>query len=314
MDIRQQVTDDIVAAMEKGTPPWHKGWAPNQLHFNASSGQEYKGINQVILGAQSHSDPRWMTCKQVDEIGGLQVRKGERGVRIVKLIQVDRKRAHCNDCAANIVAEERGQALIMKFFTVFNAGQIDGLAPMPDRERAPGLLPAERVEAVLFGLQDTGLRLNFMGSAPAYYPRTDEIRISVASTFHSLDDFHASLLHEATHASGHPKRLARLHLEAQSGSAEYAREELRAELATAIMTGIVGLPPGPSMIESHMAYLTRWLEALRRDKGEIFRAAADAQKICDYLSKCALSADMVHPERPVQEPGQERNMTCQPLI
>ena len=309
MDIRQQITDEIIAAIEKGTPPWRKGWTSGELAFNASSGQAYKAINQVILGMQATSDPRWMTYKQAESMG-VQVRKGEHGVRVVKMIEMERSQADRESRAADgggeVLAVEGRKALVMKAYTVFNANQIEGMAPL--RKRETSIEPAEVVEAVVWGLQDTGLKLNFGGNQPAYFPRTDEIRIPVATDFHSLEDFHATLLHESAHASGHPKRLARLHLDARFGSPEYAREELRAELASAMMSGLVGLPPGPSMIESHAAYLANWLTVVRSDKGEIFKAAADAQKICDYLSERALQVSLT------QQANERRKDSIEPLF
>ena len=63
-----------------------------------------------------------------------------------------------------------------------------------------------------------------------------------ASEFTSLEDFHATLLHEAAgHATGHPKRLARLHMDARLGSPEYVREELRADLGRGLLGCSVAL-------------------------------------------------------------------------
>lgn len=292
MDIRQQISDTIISrlekAMDEGVPPWSKSWSSGQLAFNASSGKVYQGINQLILGMQPHGDPRYLTYKQAEHLG-LQVRRGERGVRIIKLVEVEGKRAkQAAGTEGEVVAEENGKALVLKSFTVFNSSQIDGMAPMPAREC--DVQPAEAVEAIVWGLQDDGMKLNFGHYQPAYDMRRDEIRIPNVEQFHSLDDFHSTILHECAHASGNIKRLARPHMHARFGSAEYSREELRAELASAFMQGLVGLPPGPSMIESHASYLSSWLEVLRGDKGEIFRAAADAQRICDYLSERALQA------------------------
>ena len=187
--------------------------------------------------------------------------------------------------------EDGAKALIMRPYSVFNASQIDGMAPMPSREC--DITCTDVVEQIIFSLQRTGLKVNFgQGFQPAYYPRTDEVRIPPASEFTSLEDFHATLLHEAAgHATGHPKRLARLHMDAQFGSPEYAREELRAELVSSMMQGVIGLPPGPTMIAQHSAYLASWLQALKNDKNEIFRAAADAQKICDYVSKLTVDSE-----------------------
>lgn len=70
---------------------------------------------------------------------------------------------------------------------------------------------------------------------------------------------------------------------ARFGSELYAKEELRAELASAMLCGQIGLSMGQSHIDSHTAYVSSWMDALRRDKREIFKAAADAQRICDYL-------------------------------
>ncbi|NHZ81574.1 DUF1738 domain-containing protein [Massilia sp. CCM 8695] len=290
MDIRQQITDDIIKAMVSGTPPWRKSWSSGCLHLNASSGQIYKGINQVVLGMQGQGDPRWLTYKQAEYMG-LQVRKGERGTQIVKMVEINRRQAAQEaDAGADLLAEDSTKALIMRAYTVFNASQIDGMAPMPAREC--NITCADAVEQIIFALQRTGLKVNFgQGFQPAYYPRTDEVRIPPASEFSSLEDFHATLLHEAAgHSTGHPKRLARLHMDARFGSSEYAREELRAELVSSMMQGVIGLPPGPTMIAQHSAYLASWLQALKNDKNEIFRAAADAQKICDYVGKLAVEA------------------------
>lgn len=293
MDIRQQITDSIVLAIENGgIPPWRKGWVSGMPHFNASSGQGYHGINQLLLGMQPYTDARWLTYKQAEHMG-LQVRKGEKGTRIVKMVEVDRNRAKAAAAQdGEILAEDDKRALVMKAYTVFNASQIDGMAPMPERQT--DIQPAEAVEAIIFGLQEEAggrLKLNFGGNQPAYYPRTDEIRIPPASQFLSIEDFQGTLLHEAAHATGHPKRLARLHMDARFGSAEYGREELVAELTAAMTLATIGLPPSPTCMQSHTAYIASWLEVLRRDKQEIFRAAAQAQKACDYLQEMALKAE-----------------------
>lgn len=313
MDIKQQITDDIISRLEKaideGVSPWSKSWSSGQPPFNASSGQPYRGANFLILllHMQAHGgDARHLTYKQAQHMG-LQVRRGEHGIRIVKLVEVERKHARqAAGADGEVVAEEGGKALVLKAYTVFNASQIDGMAPMPAREC--DVQPAEAVEAIVWGLQDDGMKLNFGHYQPAYDMKRDEIRIPNVEQFHSLEDFHATLLHECAHASGKATRLARPHMHARFGSVEYSREELRAELASAFMQGIVGLPPSQTMIESHASYLSSWLEVLRNDKNEIFRAAADAQRICDYLSECALKA------RPRDNPKGSPEVEPEPVL
>ena len=293
MDIRAQITADIIAEMEKpgGVPPWRKSWSSGGLHFNASSGQTYKGINQLILGMQSQSDLRWLTYKQAEHMG-LQVRKGERGTHIVKMVEVNRRQAAKEaEAGGEVLAEDGTKALVMKAYTVFNASQIDGMAPMPEREC--NVSCADAVEQIIFGLQNTGLKVNFgQGFQPCYLPRTDEVRIPPVGEFDSLEDFHATLLHEAAgHGSQAVKRLAMMSSDLpRFGSAEYARLELIAELVSAQLGAQLALPMGPSLIASHAGYLTSWLLVLKGDKNEIFKAAANAQKICDYVTKLAVEA------------------------
>ena len=298
MDIRQQITADIVAEMEKpgGVPPWRKSWSSLGPPCNASSGAAYRGINFFILTmaasvANLGGDPRWLTYKQAEYMG-LQVRKGEKGTRIVKMVEVSRREAAREALAdGEVLAEDGTNALVMKAYTVFNASQIDGMAPMPMREC--NVSCADAVEQIIFGLQNTGLKVNFgQGFQPCYMPRTDEVRIPPVGEFDSLEDFHATLLHEAAgHGSQAMKRLAMMSSDVpRFGSAEYARLELIAELVSAQLGAQLGLPMGPSLIASHAGYLASWLQVLKGDKNEIFKAAANAQKICDYVTKLAVEA------------------------
>ena len=64
------------------------------------------------------------------------------------------------------------------------------------------------------------------------------------------------------------------------GSHAYAQEELRAELTSCFVGAELGLPCD---IPNHANYLASWVRKLKEDKREIFRAAADAQRIADYL-------------------------------
>jgi antirestriction protein ArdC len=65
------------------------------------------------------------------------------------------------------------------------------------------------------------------------------------------------------------------------GSHDYAREELCAEISTYLVAAELNL--ADCDFNNSAAYLASWLEKLRSDRKEIFRAAADAQRIADYL-------------------------------
>lgn len=133
-----------------------------------------------------------------------------------------------------------------------------------------------------------GVTVQYGGGQPAYAPLADAVRMPMPDRFLTSQDYAATMLHELSHASGHQSRLNRLNLYARFGSEEYAREELRAELASALLGAQLGVPMASTMMESHASYLANWLTVLKRDKNEIFRAAADAQKIADYLGQWAI--------------------------
>ena len=51
IDLYQDVTDRIVAAIEAGTPPWVKPWSVSDFRpRNAKTQRPYRGVNNVLLG------------------------------------------------------------------------------------------------------------------------------------------------------------------------------------------------------------------------------------------------------------------------
>jgi antirestriction protein ArdC len=76
-------------------------------------------------------------------------------------------------------------------------------------------------------------------------------------------------------------------LHAGWGSPEYAREELRAEMASAFMQMDLGFALTEEGMkehtEQHAAYVQSWLERLKKDYREFYQATQDAVKISDYV-------------------------------
>jgi antirestriction protein ArdC len=66
-----------------------------------------------------------------------------------------------------------------------------------------------------------------------------------------------------------------------TGIANYAREELVAELGAAFLCADLQISLTPRA--DHAEYIASWLEVLRQDKRAIFQAAATAQRATDYL-------------------------------
>ena len=108
----------------------------------------------------------------------------------------------------------------------------------------------------------------------------DSIHLPPQRAFKDAASYYGTALHE--HWSGHPSRLDRptLNESYRFGDISYAKEELRAELASVFLAAERGIPHDP---EQHAAYVSSWINVLKQDKNEIFRAAHDASRAADFL-------------------------------
>lgn len=67
----------------------------------------------------------------------------------------------------------------------------------------------------------------------------------------------------------------------------------------------IGIGMAQEHFENHAAYMASWLQALKDDKNEIFRASADAQRACDYMREHAIKPRLkavLEPEIEVPQP------------
>ncbi|MGZ8907862.1 MAG: zincin-like metallopeptidase domain-containing protein, partial [Methylobacter sp.] len=279
------VAEKLIKQLEEGVAPWQRPWNPGEsgafLPYNPLTDNRYKGINSLYLLAQERDDQRWMTYKQATEAGA-QVRKGEKGTGIQYWKFVDE---HIKkDAAGKPLVDSDGKPVkeLVKlerprvfFATVFNAEQIDGLPPIQRKQQT--WYPIERAEGIL---ATCGVAIHYNGGGRAFYrPLTDSIHLPDKGQFPNAENFYATALHELGHSTGHPDRLNR-DLSHPFGSEGYAKEELRAEIASMILGDELGIGHDPSQ---HAAYIGSWIKALKDDPLEIFRAAADAEKIQHYV-------------------------------
>jgi antirestriction protein ArdC len=255
---------------------------------NPITDRNYRGGNAIQLLAtalqRGYGDPRWMTYKQASE-HGCQVRKGEKGTQIefweVKV--ANKKEGSPGDSPRD--GEERdGESkrdtrLIHRVYTVFNATQIDGVPEyQPKRPTLFQVVSSgERI------LENSGAKITHDQVDRAFYSRSsDSIHLPQKESFKAAAGYYGTALHELAHWTGHPSRLDRPSLNAsyRFGDTNYAKEELRAELASVFLAAERGIPHEP---EQHAAYVGSWIKALQQDKNEIFRAAHDASAATDYL-------------------------------
>ena len=212
-----------------------------------------------------------MTYKQAQSVGA-QVRRGEKGTlvqywKLTDQIAVkDERGKPLKDAEGNTVYRTV-QLEKPKVFSavVFNAEQIEGLPALA--VKAPDWDRHERAEAVL---KASGVEIRHDQADRAFYrPATDRIHLPARDSFKSADTYYATALHELAHASGHPSRLDR-DLAHPFGSVGYAKEELRAEIASLMIGDRLGIGHDPGQ---HAAYVKSWVQVLKEDPKEILRAS-----------------------------------------
>lgn len=285
MDIAQIITDRIISELEKGAAPWVKPWrtlkqAPGAgMPYNPSSGTIYRGINHFWLSMQPFATPWYVTFKQAQALGGT-VKAGQKGTPVVYW------NVHKKETKGENGEAETSSYAFVKSYWVFNVDQCEGLTlpempepPKADFDASPDVLALVDRLALAGGLTHAGDEAYFR-------PSTDAIVMPPLAAFKSAANYHATLLHEMTHATGHKSRLDRL-TPARFGAEGYAYEELVAELGAAMLCAHFGIDGDLR----HAAYIESWLKSLRNDKKFILSAAGKAQAALDYLVKADQAAD-----------------------
>jgi antirestriction protein ArdC/phage/plasmid primase-like uncharacterized protein len=281
----EQVAENLIEQLKKGVAPWQKPWKPGDLlaalPVNPTTGKRYRGINSLNLMSRAHTDPRWLTYKQAAALNA-QVRKDEKST-LVQYWKFTDERIKKDD-SGNPVLNNEGQPIKEQvrlerprvfYASVFNAEQVDNLPELDIK--APDWDPLERAEHIL---QASNAVIRHGEADNAFYrPSTDSIHLPHKHQFSTPDRYYATALHELGHWTGHELRLNR-DLAHPFGSEGYAKEELRAEIASMLLSGELGIGHDPGQ---HVAYVNSWIKALQEDPTEIFRAAADAEKIQDYV-------------------------------
>ena len=283
----EKAAEKIIEQLKKGVAPWQKGWDKPEGSdippYNPVTGTRYRGLNSFVLsseaGERGYADPRWMTYRGAKKAGA-QVRRGEKGVgveywKFPSKEQEDRVR---EAIAAGQQPEEL--KIIHRTYTVFNAEQIEGLPSLESELKKSNQWEAcERAECLL---QESGANIQHRGGNRAFYRRSEDlIVLPKQDQFHSLEAYYSTALHELGHWTGHKSRLDREELmKGGFGSPEYAKEELRAEMTSVTVNGMLRLPHDP---DSHASYVGSWIKTLQDNPNELRYAARDAGRMADYI-------------------------------
>ena len=291
--MREQIANRFIAALQEERIPWHQEWQNVIAPYNAVTGRGYRWLNYFWLACiamdKNYADPRWCTFNQAKD-KGWKVIKGEKGTRVEFWSMYDTKTK--KKLTPSQVEKLRDTLELSEFhdrvkpisnvFTVFNGEQLDGIPKLKVENRRL-FSTAELIELRDRLLKNMELRLREGGNEAFYSPTNDYVNMPMIEWFDGADGYMSTFLHESAHASGAKHRLNR-DLSGRFGSESYAKEELRAEIASAFTASATGIKYEQSpTIENHAAYIQNWIKVLENNPNELFAAINDAEKISDYL-------------------------------
>lgn len=309
----QRFAEMLIKRMEEMQKDWHKGWIGGGSMFGLPqniSGRTYEGSNAFLLflhtAENGYKAPVYMTYGQLYKEGA-HVLKGEKAVPVFKwgfsIKDKDGKKV-TEEEFDNMTDDEKKECKrrpFLKIYPEFNIDQTnmsevnkekyDAVISQFRKTDVPTITDGMYVNKAIDRMmekQEWVCKIQYdKEEKGAYYsPAKDIVVLPTKAQFRIHPDdpeecfkdgqeYYGTALHEMAHSTGHPSRLDRLK-PAAFGSPEYAKEELVAELTSAMVGNTLGFDRRIS--DNNVAYLQNWTSALRKEPKFIVTVMADVNK------------------------------------
>lgn len=312
----QKFSDMLIARMEQmKESKWKKGWTDGRTaQFGLPQnlvGRPYTGSNaflcQIHTTMEHYRMPVYLTIKQIRDAGGM-IKKGEHSIPIFKwdlrIKDKDGKKLSESDYR-NMTKEEQAECTVRPYLKVYNEWNIDQTnLEEVNKEKYDAILKRFKSEPIK---DEVGMYKNeafdnllkeqswvcpieyekFNESA-FYSPKRDQIVVPSKKQFNISNtpedvfkdgmEFYGTTIHEMAHSTGHESRLGRDGIVKidQFGSDQYAKEELVAELTSALIGNAMGFDS--RIRENNIAYLQNWIGALKKDPKFLKSVMSDVNK------------------------------------
>lgn len=290
-ELRKQLTDQILSALDEGVVPWKQPWSldPNcGRPLNGSTKRPYNGINLLLLALHNHRfrcDSRYFgTYRQWAAMGGqvmarpAAVPKGKWGCNIILFKPIIKTKTNGNG------EETEDKFCMMKQFCVFNIEQVEGDHLDHLRAGYAGNFtdPAVSIQEADELIANSGVDIFHGGNKAFYDPSIDAITMPHKHQFDGTT-YYETLFHEMCHAAEHPSRL---NWDRSEDGNSYAMGELVAEMGACFLCSELGIPFAEG-IDNHIAYVQGWAkklhDAVQIDPSFVMKASTQASKVTDYL-------------------------------
>ena len=291
-----QLADLLIDKIKQLQTDWKKPWFETTATIKNIQGRPYAGSNSMLLrlvcDALKWDYPVFTTFKMAKE-QNVSILKGSASVPIIfhkESYKHKDRNVYITPKEYEDLSQQDKQDYTKKVLTtyanVFNIAQTNIQEVRPDlfeevtkeyRETARDLTNSEenRIDELVRNQAWFCPIKTDLETGAHYNLKTNEIHITPKSRFLSDGLFHSTLLHEMTHSTGHSDLLDRL-TPTIFGSPEYGREELVAELGSALTGAHYDLPV--SLLEDHASYLKAWLKTLKEEPEFLHTVLGDASK------------------------------------
>jgi antirestriction protein ArdC len=232
----------------------------------------------------------YLTFKQIKERGG-SVKKGAKSRIVVFYTQISSwKRTQTNEEGEEetITITCEHAIPVLKYYRVFHIKDTTGIKSKIEVPQDNTLQPIEAAENIINGYLSRESSLQFHNDKPsgqAYYsPSQDCVVVPMMSQYKIIEEYYSTVFHELTHSTMKETRCNRKQdmKNAAFGSKDYSREELVAEIGSAMLCHLAGLESDKAFTNS-VAYIQGWLKALKNDNKAIVWAASRAEKAAAYI-------------------------------
>ena len=308
----------MIAKIEslRGKDGWKKPWfTEGALQWPKNlNGREYNGMNAFLLllhcEKEGYRIPRFCTFDRIQQFNRtgskdkeakprVSVLKGEHSfpVMLTTFTVVDKEtkeRIKWEDYKL-LSQEQREKYNVypkLQTYYVFNVAQtnlkevrpeswekLEQEYSMPKVDRSGAFEPVDRMIADNRWI----CPIKLMYGDSAYYSISkNEIVVPEKGQFKDGESFYSNLFHEMGHSTGAENQLDRLK-PTTFGSAEYAREELVAELTAALTAQRYGM--SKHLKDDTAAYLKAWLDSLKESPQYIKTVLLDVKKASSMLTQ-----------------------------
>ena len=307
----------MIEKIESISKDWRKPWfTEGALQWPRNlSGREYNGMNALMLllhcEKEGYKIPRFCTfdCvqrmnkpgKDGQELPRVSVLRGEKSFPVMlttfTCIHKETKEKIKYDDYKRLSDDEKQEYNVypkMQVFRVFNVQQTNLREARPElweklekENSRPEIDAGERFD---FEPVDRMINENLWicpihprHQDEAYYSMSkNEIVVPEKGQFKDGEAFYGTLFHEMTHSTGAEGVLDRLK-PTSFGSKEYAREELVAELGSALVSQRYGMTK--HIKEDSCAYLKSWLDELKESPQFIKTTLLDVKRATSLITQ-----------------------------